>query len=69
MSSLKPHDKPSQVVAESGEVLVDGPNGLALSLTPEAAEETSQRLLYGAAQALGQKLDGQRRATRVRRDG
>ena len=67
MSAPKPHDRPSRVVAEDGEVLIDGPNGIALSLTPEAAEETSQRLLDGAARAIGQKVAEQRR-TRARGD-
>jgi hypothetical protein len=61
MSAPKPHDRPSRVVAEEGEVLIEGPNGIALSLTPEAAEETSQRLLAGATRATGQKLAAARR--------
>jgi hypothetical protein len=64
MCPPKPQDKPSRVAAEDGEVLIDGPNGLALSLTPEATEETSHRLLDGAARALGQKGAGQRRTAR-----
>lgn len=64
MGPPKPHDRPSRVAAEEGEVLVEGPNGIALSLTPEAAEETSQRLAKGAAQAIGQKAAGQGRTTR-----
>lgn len=51
------HDEPSEVTAEEGEVMVDGPNGVAVSLTPDAAAETSQRLLFGAAKARGQQLD------------
>src|SRR5205085_1107354 len=38
------HDEPSKVDAEEGEVIVDGPDGVAVSLTPEAAIETSHRL-------------------------
>jgi len=51
-----PYDEPSEVTAEEGEVLVNGPDGVAVSLTPEAAGETSQRLLYGAAEAKGQQV-------------
>jgi hypothetical protein len=51
------HDQPSEVSAEQGEVMVDGPDGVAVSLTPEAAAETSQRLLRGAAQARRQQID------------
>jgi hypothetical protein len=54
----KTHDEPSNVSAEQGEVVVDGPDGVAVTLTPDAAEETSQRLTDGAAQARGQKIAG-----------
>ena len=53
----KPHDEPSTVTAAEGEVLVDGPNGHAYSFTPEAAAETSDRLLEGAAEARGQQVE------------
>ena len=36
--------------------MVDGPDGVAVALTPEAASETSERLLFGAAKAQGQKI-------------
>lgn len=52
----KAHDTPSDISAQDGEVMVDGPGGLAYSFTPEAAAETSERLLGGAAEAQGQKL-------------
>ncbi len=54
------HDEPSIVTAENGEVIVDGPDGVAISMTPEAAAETSDRLLHGAAQAQGQAMERQR---------
>ena len=60
----KPFDTPSKVTADDGEVLVDGPNGYALSFTPEAAEETSDRLMFGAAQAKGQQLQASLRRKR-----
>jgi hypothetical protein len=47
--------EPSEVTAENGLVFVDGPDGVAFVTTPEAAEETSQRLLDAAAQAIGQQ--------------
>lgn len=49
------YDEPSAVGAEAGAVTVDGPDGVAVALTPEAAAETSQRLLDGAAEAAGQR--------------
>ena len=45
------HDRPSSVAAEAGEVLVDGPNGVATALTPDAAEETGRRLIAAASLA------------------
>jgi hypothetical protein len=50
-----PFDEASDVAAEKGEVVVDGPDGVAVSLTPEAAIETSDRLLEKGAEAAGQR--------------
>jgi hypothetical protein len=60
------HDEPSEVTAEQGEVMVDGPDGVAVSLTPDAAAETSERLLFGAAKARGQQIADQERAPKRR---
>jgi hypothetical protein len=54
-------DEASTVTAEEGEVHVDGPDGVAVSLTPEAAAETSDRLLVGAADGAGQRVEARRR--------
>jgi len=51
MGSTRPYDRPSAVSAEKGEVQVDGPDGIAVSLTPDAAEETARRLIVAAAEA------------------
>jgi hypothetical protein len=59
--SRKSFETPSNVSAEEGEVVVDGPDGIAYSMTPEAAAETSDRLLEQAAMARGQQI---RKATR-----
>lgn len=66
----KVHDTPSDVSAEDGEVHIDGPDGVAVSLTPEAAAETSDRLLGCASQAQGQRLTdaGSRAEQQPRRD-
>ncbi|MGK6325345.1 hypothetical protein ACMGDM_19940 [Sphingomonas sp. DT-51] len=53
----KVHNTPSSVAAESGEVHVDGPDGVAVALTPDAAEETADRLVSGAAEAAGQNVE------------
>ncbi len=41
--------------AEEGVVLLDGPNGVAVSMTPEAAEITARSLLAAAAEAASQR--------------
>ncbi len=57
----KVQDKPSEVAADEGVVVVDGPDGIAYSMTPDAAAETSDRLLFGAAKARGQELDSEQK--------
>jgi hypothetical protein len=49
-------DMPSEVSAEEGDVVVDGPDGVAFAMTPDAAAETSDRMLEQAAMARGQQL-------------
>jgi hypothetical protein len=41
--------------AEEGFVMLDGPNGVAVAMTPEAAEETGRRLLAAAEEAAIQR--------------
>lgn len=48
-------DEATEVTAENGEVVLDGPDGVDVKLTPEAARETSNRLWDGAAKAKSQK--------------
>ena len=52
----KVHDEASRVDAEDGVVAVDGPDGVAVRMTPDAASATSDRLLRGAIEARGQQL-------------
>jgi hypothetical protein len=64
----KAHDTPSDVTADDGEVHIDGPGGVTVSMTPDAAAETSDRLLADATQAQGQKVRArERRDERERR--
>lgn len=51
MDSLNAHGEPSEVMAELGDVFVEGPNGVAVTLTPDAAEETARRMLRAASEA------------------
>lgn len=41
--------------AEAGQVLLDGPDGTAVAMTPEAAEETGRSLIAAARQAREQQ--------------
>ena len=59
MKPTGPSDKPSDVDAEQGEVLVEGPDGVMISFTPQAAAETGNRLQSSAGKAQDQQ-DGKR---------
>jgi hypothetical protein len=59
MKPTGPCDKPSDVDAEQGEVLVEGPDGVMISFTPQAAAETGNRLQSSAGKAQDQQ-DGKR---------
>ena len=48
------YDEPTKVTVKKGEVILDGPDGVDVKLTPDAARETSTRLWDGAAKAKGQ---------------
>jgi hypothetical protein len=48
------HSEASDVFAEEGQVIVEGPDGVAVTLSPDAAEETARRLKAAAATARGQ---------------
>lgn len=51
MVDLGAHGQPSEVVAEQGDVIVEGPDGVAITLTPDAAEETGRRMMAAADEA------------------
>lgn len=48
------HDVAGHATAEGGIVLLDGPDGTALSMTPDAAETTGRQLMVAAEQARSQ---------------
>ena len=54
--SVPSYSTPSEVHAEEGQVLVEGPDGVAVSLTADAADETAQRLQQAAQTARRQML-------------
>ena len=49
------YEDPSEVDAVEGAVEVEGPDEVDVALTPEAAEETSDRLTDQAVKARGQR--------------
>ncbi|MCH8615784.1 hypothetical protein LZ016_06675 [Sphingomonas sp. SM33] len=49
------YDEAGDVDATDGVVSMKGPDAVDIRLTPEAAEETSERLNTGAMKARGQK--------------
>ena len=55
MESVRSHAEPSVVAAEEGKVIVEGPNGVAVTLTPDAAEETGRRMISAASEARRQE--------------
>ena len=57
MPEYRTYDTPSEVAAEEGEVHVDGPDVVAVSLTPDAAIETAERLFQRGTEAQGQKVE------------
>lgn len=55
MAPVISHSEPSEVNAEQGQVIVEGPDGVAVTLTPDAAEETGRRMITAALQARRQE--------------
>jgi hypothetical protein len=59
MEPLRAEARASHVVADAGYIIIDGPNGVAVTMSPDAAEETARRLLVavGEARRQARKLD------------
>jgi hypothetical protein len=49
------YTRPSEVVAEEGRVLVDGPDSVDVAMTPEAAIASGERLIAEGLRANGQQ--------------
>jgi hypothetical protein len=54
VTARKAYDEPTKVTATDGEVTLDGPDGVAVSMTPNAAATTARRLSDAADEARGQ---------------
>lgn len=55
MPRTKVYDEATKVTADDGEVILDGPDGVDVKITPEAAEETADNFVVGAAKAADQR--------------
>ena len=55
MDKREIYSDPSRVSAVDGAVEVDGPDAVNIAMTPEAAEETSERLADQSIMARGQR--------------
>jgi hypothetical protein len=60
------YDEPGETKAVYGKVAMMGPEGVSVMLTPEAAVETSNRLVDRGVDANGQRVEAQRKADRRR---
>jgi len=58
MGDGKVYDESTTVTAKKGDVILDGPDGVDLKMTPDAAERTAEELEKGAATAAGQRRLG-----------
>lgn len=55
MTKDKLYDEATDVTARDGEVMLDGPDGVDVRVTPEAAEQTADNLVEAAVIARGQR--------------
>jgi hypothetical protein len=55
--TIMPETKPGWAAAEHGQVTLDGPDGVAVTMTPFAARETGRRLMEAADLAEQQPAD------------
>ena len=60
MTEKTTYNEASDVDAEDGTVIIRGPDAVNVRLTPDAADETSERLATGAMKARGQRYFSER---------
>ena len=68
MSTKELFDEPTEIQAVDGKVELDGPDGVDVAMTPEAAEETADRMFRASAEAAGQRRISQSRAGLAKAD-
>ena len=49
------YDEATEVTAQDGNVILDGPDDVDVIVTPEAAEKTADNLIEGVSKARGQR--------------
>ena len=54
MEPLIAQQQASQVIAEDGHIIIEGPDGVAVTMSPDAAEETARRLLRAVSEVRGE---------------
>ena len=54
MEPIMAHRQASDVVAEDGNIIIEGPDGVAVTMSPDAAEETARRLLRAVSEVRGE---------------
>jgi hypothetical protein len=54
MEPVASYGQPSDVIAEEGNIIIEGPDGVAVTMSPDAAEETARRLLRAVSQVRGE---------------
>lgn len=59
MDPVAAHLQASDVIAEEGNIIIEGPDGVAVTMSPDAAEETAHRLLRAVSEvrASGERPD------------
>ena len=54
MEPIMAHRQASDVVADEGNIIIEGPDGVAVTMSPDAAEETARRLLRAVSEVRGE---------------
>ena len=62
MGTKELFDEPTEIQAVDGKVELDGPDGVDVAMTPEAAEETADRMFRASSEAAGQRRLNRSRA-------
>ena len=64
MHDGRTYSEPSEVAAKDGKVKLNGPDSVDVTMTPEAAEETAERMIDQAVMARGQRIMRQIKVTK-----